>query len=123
MHARRSAFLALSWLALAGTGVLAQEVPVLPKEIQDTWVGRELWGTTVNGVRAVMRLDPDGTASIAAGNTQDTGTWRLSEQGYCTTWKTIRAGTERCFTVVRNGGTYKVINPDGSTGGLFNGIR
>jgi hypothetical protein len=67
----------------------AQEQLVLPKEIQDTWVSRTLIGTTANGARATLRLQPDGTASLAAGSTSDTGTWRLSEQGYCTTWKNI----------------------------------
>ena len=97
----------------------AQEQLVLPKEIQDTWVSRTLIGTTANGARATLRLQPDGTASLAAGSTSDTGSWRLSEQGYCTTWKNIRAGQERCFTVRRVGAKMTVFNPDGSLSGQF----
>jgi len=101
----------------------AQEQPVMPKEIQDTWVGKTLVGTTANGAPATVRLLPDGTASLAAGSTNDMGTWRLSEQGYCTTWKNIRAGQERCFTVRRVGTKMSVFNPDGSLSGQFTEIR
>ncbi len=102
---------------------LAQDGPVPAKEIQDTWVSRELTGTTALGAKATMRLEPDGKASVIAGNTSDTGTWRISESGYCTTWKTIRAGQERCFTVVRAGATFKVMNIDGSLSGQFNAMK
>ena len=91
----------------------AQEQPVMPKEIQHTWVDKTLVGTAANGAPAVVRLQPDGTASLTAGSTNDTGTWRLSEQGYCTIWKNIRAAQERCFTVRRTGTKMSVFNPDG----------
>jgi hypothetical protein len=103
--------------------VHAQEQPVTPKEIQETWVGKTLVGTTANGAPATVRLEPDGTASLTAGSTNDTGTWRLSEQGYCTTWRSIRAAQERCFTVRRIGTTMSVFNPDGSLSGQFTEIR
>jgi hypothetical protein len=70
-----------------------------------------------------MRMEADGKASLTAGNTSDNGTWRISENGYCTTWKTIRAGQERCFTVVRSGNAFEVMNPDGSLSGQFTSIR
>jgi hypothetical protein len=101
----------------------AQEQPVMPKEIQDTWVSKTLVGTTANGAPVTLRLQPDGTSSVAAGSTNDTGTWRLSEQGYCTTWKNIRAGQEHCFTVRRVGAKMTVFNPDGSLSGQFTEIR
>jgi hypothetical protein len=89
----------------------AQEQPVMPKEIQDTWASKTLVGTTANGAPATLRLQPEGTASVAAGSANDAGTWRLSEQGYCTTWKNIRAGQERCFTVRRVGTKMTVTLP------------
>ena len=97
----------------------AQEQQVTPKEIQETWVAKVLIGTTANGAPATLRLRPDGTASVAAGSTNDIGTWRLSDEGYCTTWKNIRAGQERCFTVRRVGTRMTVFNPDGSVNGQF----
>ncbi len=102
---------------------LAQDAPVAPSEIKDTWVGKELVGTTASGAAATMRLDADGKASISAGTTSDTGTWRLSDTGYCTTWSRIRAGQERCFTVIRSGPSLRVFNPDGSLSGQFTSIR
>jgi hypothetical protein len=101
----------------------AQDGPVSGKEIQDTWVGKNLTGTTANGARASLRLEPDGKATVSAGNTSDMGTWRISENGYCTTWTTIRAGQERCFTVVRAGTSFNVLNPDGSLSGQFTSVK
>lgn len=110
----------LSTLCFAAS---AQEQPVVAKEIQETWTGKTLVGTTVNGAPTSMAFGADGNAQLSAGNTRDSGTWRVSEQGYCTTWKTIRAGQERCFTVRRVGGRMVVYNPDGSVSGQFTDIR
>lgn len=123
MHTRPILAIALSIIAVSWSQALAQSTPVSAKEIQDTWVGKELSGTTASGAKATMRLESDGKASVTAGNASDTGTWRLSEAGYCTTWKTIRAGQERCFTVVRDGAAFKVMNPDGSLSGQFSSIK
>lgn len=105
------------------TAAVAQDAAVSPKEIQETWIGKELVGTTASGAKASMRLETGGKASVSAGNTNDTGSWRLSENGYCTTWNTIRAGQERCFTVTRSGSTFRVANPDGSLSGSFTSIK
>jgi hypothetical protein len=112
----------LMLVALA-TAAAAQDGPVSGKEIQETWVGKELLGTTANGAKVVMKLEANGKAALTAGNTSDTGTWRVADQGYCTTWATIRAGAERCFTVARAGGQFKVFNPDGSLSGSFHSIK
>lgn len=50
----------------------AQDGPASAKEIQDTWVGKELTGTTASGSKATMRMEPDGKASVSAGSTNDT---------------------------------------------------
>lgn len=107
----------------AAPAALAQDGPVPAKEIQDTWVGKDLVGTTAAGAPASMRLEADGRASLSAGTLKDSGTWRMSGTGYCTTWKSIRAGQERCFTVVRNGSAFNVLNPDGSLSGQFSSIK
>jgi hypothetical protein len=101
----------------------AQEQPVTPKEIRETWIDKTLSGANANGTPVTMRFQNDGTASLSAGRTSDTGTWRVSETGYCTTWKTIRAGEERCFTARREGSKVTVSNPDGSVSGYFTDIR
>lgn len=102
---------------------LAQDETVTAKEIQASWVGKTLVGTTANGAPATLKLQSDGAASVSAGTTNDSGTWRLSEQGYCTSWKTIRAGQKRCFTVRRTGARMTVFNPDGSVSGHFTEVR
>jgi hypothetical protein len=93
MNCRKVAMAALASRVLAPA--YAQEQAVTPKEIQDTWVSKSLVGKTASGAAATLRLQPDGTASVSAGSTNDTGTWRLSEQGYCTTWTNVRSGQER----------------------------
>lgn len=101
----------------------AQDGPVTGKEIQETWVGKEMIGSSGSGIKVYVKLEADGKASFTAGGTSDTGSWRPAEYGYCTTWHTVRAGQERCFTVSRSGSRFKVANPDGSLSGYFTGSR
>ena len=75
----RTAVLAL--VSLQCATAIAQDGPVSAKEIQDTWVGKDLTGTNATGTGALMRLEPDGRASVSVGSASDTGTWRLSESG------------------------------------------
>lgn len=112
-----------SMLVLVCLVAYAQEQPITPQDIQANWLGKTLVGTTATGAPATMKLDKDGTATLTAGKTNDTGNWRLSDAGYCTTWKTVRAGQERCFTARRAGEKITVLNPDGSVSGHFNEIR
>jgi len=95
---------------------------ITPKEIHDQWVGKTLVGTTAGGGKVTMVLRSDGTAELS-GAANDVGTWRESEDGYCTTWKKIRAGQERCFTARRSGTKVTVLNPDGSVSGTFTDIQ
>lgn len=103
---------------------LALAQAVSPKEIQETWVGKSLQGATGAGRSFTMKMQADGVITISGDAANDTGTWRLSDDGYCTTWKTIRAGTERCFTVRKLGnGEIRVNNPDGSVSGFISRIE
>lgn len=103
--------------------VAAQESLMTAKEIQDAWVGKTVLGTTANGAPVALKLHSDGTASVTAGKLSDSGTWRLSENGYCATWKVIRAGTERCFTVRKDGAKLLVMNPDGSLNSTISEVQ
>ena len=103
---------------------MAMGQAVGPKEIQDTWVGKSLQGATAAGRSFTRKLQADGVITISGDAANDTGTWRLSDDGYCTIWKTIRAGTERCFTVRKLGnGEIRVNNPDGSVSGFISRIE
>ncbi|HQR10285.1 MAG TPA: hypothetical protein PLW68_03060 [Casimicrobiaceae bacterium] len=119
----RASCFAACILAFSCTSAYAQEQQVSPREIEATWVGKTLAGTAASGAPVTMKLSADGAASISAGSTNDSGTWRLSENGYCTTWRTIRSGQERCFTARRSGPKVTVLNPDGSLSGTFDEIK
>ena len=107
----------LSSIVLAVMPAGAQDGPLSPQEIQAKWVGKTMVGIIGSGPTAgstiEFTMNTDGTAAVS-GPAVDTGTWRLSEQGYCATWKVIRGGQERCFTIIRKGTEQHVINPDGS---------
>ncbi len=104
----------------------AQDVPVPPQEIKAAWVGKTIVAAIGSGPMAgktiQMQLKTDGSAEVA-GAISDSGTWRLSEQGYCATWKKIRAGQERCLTVVRKGAEIQILNPDGSLNSTVNQVQ
>ncbi len=119
----RKILLTMSLTAAVVTPVAAQESLMTAKEIQDAWVGKTVTGTTATGASVVLMLQNDGTASVTAGKIVDSGTWRLSENGYCATWKIIRAGTERCFTVRKDGSKLVVINPDGSLNSTVSEVK
>ena len=108
---RQLAAVALVGLAFSA---FAQDVAVPPQEIKAKWVGKKIFARATTGQLIEFSIMPDGTASVSAGNFNDTGTWRLSENGYCTKWQKIRAGTEGCLTVVHRGGDTLVLNADGS---------
>ena len=79
-------------------------------------------GGQLSGKTIEIHMKSDGTTDIG-GAIADTGSWRLSDSGYCATWKKIRAGQERCFTVIRKGAELHVFNPDGSINTVVTQIR
>lgn len=113
-------------IAAASMYAYAQSGLLSPKDIQAAWGGRTMVGTIGSGPAVgkplELTMNTDGTAALT-GFLTDAGTWRLSESGYCTTWKKIRAGQERCFTIVRNGTVYVVNNPDGSLNSTITEVR
>lgn len=68
----------------------AQDTALTPQEIQSAWVGKTvvalIGGGSAAGKTIEIQLKPDGMAELG-GSLSDAGTWRLSEQGYCATWK------------------------------------
>jgi hypothetical protein len=82
-------------------------------------VGKELAGMVwlvklPNGASATEHFDADGTMQII-GSLNDSGTWRYWGKGFCTQWRRMRNGEERCFTLDKTaGGLYRIYKPDGS---------
>jgi hypothetical protein len=126
IHLTCIAFSVGAAFALLTGNVHAQQAFLSSEEIRAAWVDRTVMGTLVGGPLGgksiELQLKSDGTAAVS-GATTDTGTWRLPGQGYCATWTKIRAGQERCFTVVRKDGDTLVINPDGSVSTLVSAVR
>lgn len=79
--------------------------------------------STPNGRGAFMTFDADGKVSFSLGDFSDSGQWRVVDNGYCARWTRIRNGEERCFTVVKDGGTYRVFGPDGAPSGTIHRVR
>jgi hypothetical protein len=104
----------------------AQDALVSQQEIQASWVGKTVVGLLSTGSAAGktvdLQLKADGSSELG-GAFIDAGTWRLWDQGYCNTWKKIRAGQERCFTVAKRGASVVIINPDGSVNSTVTQIR
>jgi hypothetical protein len=76
--------------------------------------GAIISGTAIpGGMPYELRLAGDGTATmklLRGDRAVRTGTWQVSDSGYCATWGT--AG-ERCFSVVRNGRAFDLIDAAG----------
>ena len=95
------------WLAAAAAVALfssdAQALNKLtPKEIQDAFFnGQPFTSSTPSNIKFKMVFLPDGSmtrepVSRAAG-VKGEGTWKLSKDGFCTSWKGSKA---TCFTLV-----------------------
>jgi hypothetical protein len=73
-----------------------------PKEIQDTFFnGQPFISSTPSNIKFKMIFTPDGKmtrepVSRAAG-VKGEGTWKLSKDGFCTSWK---GSKQTCFTLV-----------------------
>lgn len=99
---------------LTAAGAAAQDaVPVGPDEVKKELVGKTWRVELPDGQAAVEEFRADGTVEINGG-LNDVGTWRLWEKGYCTQWRRMRNGAERCFTLDRTrDGHYRIYKPNG----------
>lgn len=108
-----------SALMVAGAHGQGQATLMAPQDIGAQWVGKKIVVSDPKGNPLEFQIRSDGSAEVAGNNWSDKGTWRLSADGYCATWKRIRAGQERCFTVQLAGTTVTILNPDQSVSGVL----
>ena len=94
----------------------AQDQAMTGEQVKAALVGKKVFGRSSSAGLVDFFMRVDGTADVAVGNMTDTGVWRITDNGYCTTWKKIRPGQERCFTLVKRGDKTLILNPDGSVG-------
>src|SRR5580704_15921592 len=72
-----------------------------PSEIQAAFfTGQPFTAATPQGIRYKMVFTPDGKMTrepVGKSGAKSEGTWKLSKDGYCTTWK---KGPQNCFAVL-----------------------
>jgi hypothetical protein len=92
-------------LSLVSSAVAAPPANKLaPEAIQSTFFnGQPFTAATNTSVKFKMTFTADGKmtrAPASGGGARGEGTWKLSKDGFCTTWKNAGAN---CFTVVSAG--------------------
>jgi len=89
---------------LSATGLAAPAGLVAPADIQTTFFdGKPFTSSTPQNIKYTMMFSADGKMSREPqGKTgvKGEGTWKLSKDGFCTTWKNSPAN---CFTLVSAG--------------------
>ena len=94
-------------LFIAGA-VVVVAAPVLaavlaPAEIQSTFFTGQPFTASASGGKFKMVFTADGKMSrepMGAGDAKSEGTWKLSKEGFCTTWKGSKAN---CYRVESSG--------------------
>ena len=84
-----------------------------PVDIGATFATGTPFSATSNAGKDIMiTLKPDGTAQAVPHGKKvgNKGKWRLSDNGYCTTWG---KSAEHCYTVRQTGSDYEVLNTSG----------
>jgi hypothetical protein len=82
----------------------AAAAKLAPNDIQSNFfTGQPFTAATPSGVKFTMVFTPDGKMTrepIAKGGAKSEGTWKLSSDGFCTTWKGAKPN---CYTLVNSG--------------------
>jgi hypothetical protein len=88
---------------LVASAAFAAE-PMTPSDIRATFFnGKPFIASTPGGTQFHMTFTPDGKMTrepLAQAGYKDSGTWKLSAKGFCTTWQHAKPN---CFTVVPDG--------------------
>ena len=75
-----------------------------PSDIQATFFnGQPFTASTPGGTKFTMTFTPDGKMTrepLAQSGQKNTGKWKLSAKGFCTTWQHAKPN---CFTVIPKG--------------------
>jgi hypothetical protein len=87
----------------AASGFADPAAKLAPSDIQSTFFnGQPFTAATPSNIKFKMTFAADGKMKrepIGSGDKGE-GTWKLSKDGFCTTWKGAQA---HCFTVVKAG--------------------
>ena len=103
MRRRDAGPLAVVCILLTASATFAAE-PMAPSDIQATFFnGQPFTASTLGGTKFKMTFTPDGKMTrepLAQSGQKNTGTWKLSAKGFCTTWQHAK---RNCFTVIPKG--------------------
>jgi hypothetical protein len=97
------------WIAGAACALLtgigtAGAATVAPNDIQTTFFnGEPFTSSTPQNIKYTMVFTPDGKMTrepLGKAGVKGEGTWKLSKDGFCTTWKNSPAN---CFNLVPSG--------------------
>jgi hypothetical protein len=91
-------------VVLAGPALAAPISKLAPADIQTAFfTGQAFTASTPSNVKYKMTFTADGKVTrepMARSGAKGEGTWSLSKDGFCTTWKNAKAN---CFTLVTAG--------------------
>jgi hypothetical protein len=96
-------------LSVAAVAVIAATAPALaaalaPNEIQSTFfTGQAFTSSTPSNIKFKMVFTADGKMTrepVGTAGAKGEGTWKLSKDGFCTTWK---GSKPNCFHIVTAG--------------------
>jgi hypothetical protein len=95
----RAVLAVIATLALCGAALAATKLT--PKEIQTEFFdGKPFTAATTSGTKFKLTFSPDGKVTREPqdkAGAKGEGTWKLSKDGFCTTWKGSAAN---CYTIV-----------------------
>jgi hypothetical protein len=100
MHA-----LSVAGLAVVATTVAALAAVLSPNEIQATFFNGEPFTASTGTIKYKMTYAADGKMTreqIGKSGAKSDGTWRLSKDGFCSTWKGSKANCYRVETAGDN---------------------
>ena len=101
----------------AGTGLARKQLS--SDEIRSYLSGSTTEGTTINGLRFVVKWSADGTMSGKASNSDaeinvtDNGTWWVEDDKLCRQWERWLGGEVYCAVIVTDGKTIIFYSSDG----------
>jgi hypothetical protein len=89
---------------LAAAAPAAPAGKVAPADIQSTFfTGQAFTSSTPQNIKYKMVFSPDGSMTrepLGKTGVKGDGTWKLSKDGFCTTWK---GSPSNCFTLISAG--------------------
>jgi hypothetical protein len=100
-----TSFAAIVFFSAATASAAAPAAKLSPEQIQSTFFnGQPFTAATNSNVKFKMTFSADGKMKRepagGGGGAKGEGTWKLSKEGFCSTWKGAGAN---CFTVVAAG--------------------